>query len=308
VYVKNGFREAIVGNHITQIQNANPALVGCQDGIAVLIGRSGESAKGSALVLGNLIDDYQKGGVVVDNGGSFAWVGGNTIRAATAVQPDIAPNGVQISRGAGAEVTYNRVSRNKFLGDRNAGNGSGILLYQPGTGKVEVSRNESFDNDDGLPLYEANRELILGNYSHDNVIYDGVFADQNSTKNLFKSNVSLRNAEFDCNDVSHGDGTAGTANYWRGDVGVTQNPRAASGAVRRPASAVARPHLRADPGAAPSAVPGLRPAPPGVPCPTAPPPRCRAPPATSRRTRRRSGKSRRCAPRGRRSRAVGPCM
>jgi hypothetical protein len=225
VYVKNGFREAIVGNRITQIQNSNPALFGCQDGIAVLVGRSGESATGSALVFANVIDDYQKGGVVVDNSGSYGTVAGNIIKAATAVQPNIAPNGVQISRGAGAEVTYNKVSRNKYLGDPNNGSGSGILLYQPGTGKVDVNHNESFDNDDGLPLINADRELIRENYSHDNVLYDGLFADSDSTQNLFKENVALRNKEHDCHDDSHGNGTAGTANYWKDDTGVTQTPQ-----------------------------------------------------------------------------------
>jgi hypothetical protein len=224
VYVRNGARELILGNHITQIQNSNPALFGCQDGIAVQIGRNAESAGGSALVAANVIDDYQKGGVVVDGPNSFAAVSVNVIKAATAVQPNIAPNGVQVSRGAGAEVSYNKVSRNKFLGNRDAGSGSGILLYQPGAGKVDVKHNESFDNDDGLPLIDADRELIRENYSHDNVIYDGLFADTDSTQNLFKENVALRNAEHDCHDDSRGSGTAGTANYWKEDTGVTQTP------------------------------------------------------------------------------------
>jgi hypothetical protein len=225
VYVRTGSRETILGNHITQIQNSNPALFGCQDGIAVQIGRKAESAAASALVASNVIDDYQKGGVIVDNDGSFGVVSGNVIRAATAVQPNIAPNGVQISRGAGAEVSYNKVSRNKYLGDPQNGSGSGILLYQPGAGKVDVNHNESFDNDDGLPLINADREQIRENYSHDNVLFDGLFADADSTQNLFKENVALRNTEHDCHDDSHGNGTAGTANYWKDDTGVTQTPR-----------------------------------------------------------------------------------
>jgi hypothetical protein len=225
VYVKNGFREAIFGNHITQIQNSNPLLFGCQEGIALQIGRNGESATGSAWVTANLIDDYQKGGVIVDNAGSFGAVEHNVIKAATAVQPYIAPNGVQISRGAAADVSYNKVSRNKFLGNRAAGSGSGILLYQPGAGKVDVSHNQSFDNDDGLPLIDADRELIRENYSHDNVIYDGLYADADSTQNVFKENVGLRNVEHDCHDDSTGHGTAGTANYWKDDTGVTQTPQ-----------------------------------------------------------------------------------
>ena len=225
VYVRNGFRETVLGNHITQIQNSNPALFGCQDGIALQIGRQAESVKGSATVFANLIDDYQKGGVVVDGEGSFGTISLNVIRAATAVQPNIAPNGVQISRGAGAELSYNKVSRNKFLPARPGGDaGTGILVFDPGAGKVDANHNESFDNDDGLSLYNANREQVRENYSHDNVVYDGLFADVDSTKNLFKENVALRNAEHDCHDDSRGDGTATTANYWKDDTGVTQTP------------------------------------------------------------------------------------
>ena len=224
VYVKNGFSERIERNHILDIRNANPALFGCQDGIAVQVGRAGEDATGSARVTDNLIAGYQKGGVVVDNAGSYGHVDHNVIRAATEVQPNIAPNGVQVSRGAGADVDHNRVSRNKFLGNRDNGSGSGILLYLPGAGKVEVDHNDSFDNDDGLPLLDAHRERIEHNYSHDNVFFDGLFADQDSTHNWFVGNVALRNAEHDCHDDSHGDGTAGTANFWKDDVGVTQTP------------------------------------------------------------------------------------
>ena len=224
VYVMNGFKERIEHNHILDIRNANPALFGCQEGLAVQIGRQGENTTGSARVTHNLIADYQKGGVIVDNAGSYGQVDHNVIRAAAAVQPNIAPNGVQISRGAGADVDHNKVSANKFLGNRDAGSGSGILLFRPGAGKVEVDHNNTFDNDDGLPLIDADREQIEHNYSHDNVFFDGLYADEDSMRNLFKGNVALRNKEHDCHDDSIGDGTAGTANTWKDDVGVTQQP------------------------------------------------------------------------------------
>ena len=69
----------IYGNHITRVRDANPALHGCQDGIAVLIGRQAEDQVGNALLRNNQIDLYQKGGVVVDNAGSYAWVTQNQI-------------------------------------------------------------------------------------------------------------------------------------------------------------------------------------------------------------------------------------
>jgi len=46
----------LFGNHITEIRNANPALFGCQDGIAVLVGRQFEGQVGTATIRNNLID------------------------------------------------------------------------------------------------------------------------------------------------------------------------------------------------------------------------------------------------------------
>jgi parallel beta-helix repeat protein len=149
----------------------------------------------------------------------------NHIEAAQSVQPNIAPNGVQVSRGAGANVDSNKVSQNHFGGDPNAGSGAGILLYQTGSGRVDVSNNETSANDDGIVLNDADRQSIEDNYSHDNVLFDGIFVDQDSTRNVLQDNTALRNAALDCEDQSTGSGTAGTANSWKNDTGVTQDPQ-----------------------------------------------------------------------------------
>src|SRR5436305_109882 len=75
---------------------------GCQNGVGVLIGRNFESTTGSGTVVHNLIDNYQKGGVVVDGQlatnapASHAEVAFNEVDGIgpTAV---IAQNGIQVS-------------------------------------------------------------------------------------------------------------------------------------------------------------------------------------------------------------------
>jgi parallel beta-helix repeat protein len=224
VYVRSGSGHVVVGNHITLIRNSNPALFGCQDGVAVQVGRRAENAVATAVVSGNVIDEYQKGGVVVDNDGTYGAVAFNHIEASHAVEPFIAPNGVQVSRGAAADVSHNDISENHFGGDPNAGTGAGVLLFQPGVGDVDVDNNDASANDDGIVLSDADGQSIDNNESHDNVLFDGIFVDQDSTGNSLKNNEALNNNALDCEDDSTGTGTAGTANSWKNDTGVTQDP------------------------------------------------------------------------------------
>ena len=107
----------LYGNHITQIRDVNPALFGCQDGIGVLVGRQFEVQVGTATIRNNLIDLYQKGGIVVDNAGSYALVTENDI-SGEGLSNIIAQNGVQIGRGASADAAFagsqqNQIAYNK---------------------------------------------------------------------------------------------------------------------------------------------------------------------------------------------------
>jgi hypothetical protein len=207
-------------NRITQIRNADPALFGCQDGIAVRAGRAGETQRGSITLSFNLIDEYQKGGVVVDGDGSFGRIERNVIRASEEVQHITAPNGVQISRGAGARVRQNVITENIYLPGTTSG--TGILLFQVTPRLVEVEQNELFENDNGIGLSDADGTEIRSNRSHDNV-RRGISANSQSSQNLIVRNRAFRNGEFDCFDSSTGSGTAGTANTWRQNDGMTEN-------------------------------------------------------------------------------------
>jgi hypothetical protein len=109
VFVRSGGSAVIEHNHITHIRDM--PLSGCQNGIAVQIGRNLLMTTGSATVTHNRIDDFQKGGVVIDRMGSSGDVEKNVVQGVgpTAL---IAANGIQISRGATAQVENNDVSGN----------------------------------------------------------------------------------------------------------------------------------------------------------------------------------------------------
>jgi parallel beta-helix repeat protein len=218
VRVDGGGSALIESNHITLIQD-NP-FGGCQNGVGVLVGRNFEATVGSAEISHNLIDRYQKGGVVIDNVGSFGNVHHNQI-VGPGLQFTIAPNGIQVSRGANATADHNSVTGNNY-GFPLVAAGTGILLYRSGS-NVSIGYNDVFKNDDGISLYTTTGALIEHNNSHEQIFYDGLFADTDTSGNTFSHNKADNNAEFDCDDISTGAGTAGTANTWNMNKGDTEN-------------------------------------------------------------------------------------
>jgi len=143
IHIDSGGSATIVGNHITKIED-NP-IDGAQNGVAIQVGRQSEGTTGSAIILDNVIDNYQKTGIVVSNVGSHADIFGNTVQGAGPTTL-LAQNGIQISDGATAQVSYNVVSGNIYTpGTTQA---TGILLFNPGT--VRVDHNTVTHNDIGI--------------------------------------------------------------------------------------------------------------------------------------------------------------
>jgi parallel beta-helix repeat protein len=147
VRVDNGGSADILGNHITQIKDLGSS--GCQNGVAVLVGRQIEGTTGSAKIMGNVIDNYQKNGPTVDNAGSYAEIAHNRILGfgPTAV---IAQNGVQASRGATANIQHNFISGHIYTPQAVAS--TGIILY--GSGPVVTEHNTLTANDVGVYLFD----------------------------------------------------------------------------------------------------------------------------------------------------------
>jgi len=137
----------ILGNHITQIRDE--PFSGCQNGVAVQVGRWAEATTGSARIMGNVVDNYQKNGVTVDNAGSHAEIVSNRVLG---VGPTtlIAQNGIQASRGATAEIRHNFVSGNVY--SPGTVSSTGVLFY--GSGAAVTEHNTLNANDVGAYMFD----------------------------------------------------------------------------------------------------------------------------------------------------------
>jgi parallel beta-helix repeat protein len=214
VFIDNGGSATITDNHITEIHDT--PLGGCQNGRGVGVGRQPSPdgpTTGTATVVHNLIDKYQKSGVAVDNDGSSAEVAYNEVVGAGPTTA-IAQNGIQVTRGAEGNVHHNKVSQNSYI---PAGvEASGILLFSNGT--ASAHHNDVFLNEDGIALFDdAGSADVSYNNAHNN--FDGIYAYDPSSVNLISYNKAFENTEFDCRD----DNMPTTTNNWLKDLGRTQN-------------------------------------------------------------------------------------
>ncbi|HUI90119.1 MAG TPA: right-handed parallel beta-helix repeat-containing protein [Anaerolineales bacterium] len=185
IFVRNGATANIHGNVLTNIRDT--PLGGCQNGVAIRVGSKALGQKGTAKITNNVISDYQKGGIVIDNAGSYADIVGNTVQGAGAT-PYIAQNGIQISRGATASIVNNVIEDN-LCDFASCGPGAdqdqstGILLYE--SGDVTVRKNRMTNNDMGLyslVTVPGGSATVTQNIFDDNR-YENVLADQ-GTLNL----------------------------------------------------------------------------------------------------------------------------
>ena len=222
VRVDTGGSANIIGNHIVDIRDLPPPpnVSGCQNGVAILVGRTAESTTGSALIEGNVIERYQKNGPTVDNTGSFARITHNVIRG-VGPTATIAQNGIQVSRGADAIVEHNWVADNTYTLAPAFG-GTGVLLFNPRS--VSVAHTTSVRSDDNFGLYGTTGATIAYDKGEDSTFFDGIFVDSDATNNQISHGHFLDNAMFDCEDLSVGMGTGGTANFWTNNHGETENP------------------------------------------------------------------------------------
>jgi parallel beta-helix repeat protein len=216
IHIDSGGSATIVDNHITKIED-NP-IDGAQNGVAIQVGRQSEGTTGSATILDNTIDNYQKTGIVVSNAGSHADIFGNTVRGVGPTNV-IAQNGIQISDGATAQVSHNVVSGNIYTpGTTQA---TGILLFNPGT--VRVDHNAVTHNDIGIIAVGGTGLVIDHNrVSHSTffgIVLDGAAhsqvsdntTDRNGSNQAGDAGIALINAsnntvDHNKSDHNRGDG------------------------------------------------------------------------------------------------------
>lgn len=234
VRVDGGGSANIIDNHITEIRD-NP-FSGCQNGVAIQVGRQFEGQTGSALIADNWIDRYQKNGPTIDNVGSSAVIRNNLIQG-IGLTVIIAQNGIQVSRGATASVTNNNVRDHAYIVPVNLPEftATGILLFQAASSTV-VDDNDLRRNQDGVGIYTtsnariSNNTIIGGLPGFDPTLGtltlgDGIYAGADTVGNRIVSNFLRDNVEHDCHDDSTGPNNppALVANFWINNDGETQN-------------------------------------------------------------------------------------
>ena len=127
-----------------------------------------------------------------------------------------------------------------------------IRIHKTGTGRLYwsasgayysndkklVQNNKLSANDNGIDVGQGaefaggvpTKGVQVQNNQITNSLYIGVLAQSDSTLNVFQSNkasgTAAGTAHYDCQDLSSGTGTAGTADTWKDDQGMTASPAA----------------------------------------------------------------------------------
>ncbi len=168
IYVRDGAYAYIHDNTISDVRD--DPFSGCQNGVAIEVGKSSAGQTGYATIENNDISGYQKNGITVDGAGSYADIVDNTITGAGPTST-IAQNGIQISRGATGRILGNTVTGNEYTpgGDTS----TGILIYQVGDGVV-IAGNIVEDNQTNVYLYYANNVEVTDNTISNSIDFDNL--------------------------------------------------------------------------------------------------------------------------------------
>lgn len=196
ILVIDGATAQISGDQVSDIHDSNPALYGCQFGVAVRVGAYYwptadfsnflvEDFVGHATVTGTTVSGYQKGGIVTDGSGSTGDVRGNTVNGTgrdTLIAPIIAQNGIQVSRGASGQVRDNVVTGNSYTGAAYASS-AGVIVYggcgDPLVTGVQVMGNTLTNNDVGIYLnnYSADCSTAATTQTNDKAVNNTISND-----------------------------------------------------------------------------------------------------------------------------------
>jgi parallel beta-helix repeat protein len=155
ILVRDGAHANIHDNKIIDVRDTG--LSGCQNGNAIMVGRQYWGTTGTADITNNVINGYQKTGIIVDNVGSQADIQGNTITGDGPIAY-IAENGIQIGRGASANITNNIVSGHSYTGP--TWSSAGILIFS--AGQTNLTGNQVTNNQVGISLSDTS-SVITGN-------------------------------------------------------------------------------------------------------------------------------------------------
>jgi len=208
-------------------------LNGCQGGVGVRIGRRFTHQVATAKLTGDTIEGYQKGGILVDGPGSSAKMSGVTVTG-IGPTPEIAQNGIQISRGAKAKISGATVTGNECdnvncgENDLEKSQSGGVIILGQASG-VKVSSSNISKNDFGIDdstgfeseaPSESTKATISGNTLEENrdegmILEEGtVKLTNNSIIGNGKAKVGIQLLQFEANPLGlkatgSGDGVTG---------------------------------------------------------------------------------------------------
>ncbi|HXY18333.1 MAG TPA: hypothetical protein VEH48_02860 [Candidatus Nitrosopolaris sp.] len=217
-----------VGNHTSGVYSPN----GVQTGIDIYYYGLNTSGKVSADINHDLVDNYQKGGIVINGQNAKGKVDKNTVNGAGPVDY-IAQNGIQIGFGATGEITSNKVTGNAYTGTNFASSG-GILLFgglgDPLVTNVKVKDNKLVNNDVGIfmvnynaggtgPATTPTKDMAVDNWISDSTVTNvsGLCNNDPSCGGGFigyQAGINdVGNKDFACNNNISGTGYADQGNY-----------------------------------------------------------------------------------------------
>lgn len=125
-------------------------------------------------------------------------------------------SGVYFNGASSITVQGNRIYRSGFSGIRIADGVSGAFINRNtanGSGDQGISVSSTVPG-------AANVRYNVTNYNNG----DGILFASGTRSNVIRYNNARYNGEFDCQDGSTGSGTAGTANIWTANKGITSSP------------------------------------------------------------------------------------
>lgn len=206
ILVIDGATATINKDQVNDIRDSNSGLYGCQFGVGIQVGRQywpkadfssfmEEDFVGHATINNTTVSGYQKNGITVDGPNTKATLTTNIVNGDAALSPDIAQNGIQISRGASGTVTSNTVTGNTYTGAGGASDG-GILVYggscdgptTPLTTGTKVQQNTLQNNDVGV--FVSNLSLDGNMQCSLPITATSVLVTKNHISNTAVSNVS----------------------------------------------------------------------------------------------------------------------
>ncbi len=230
ILVLSGAHLSMDDDQVLNVHDSNASLYGCQFGIGIQIGRMywphpyytgyvTENFVGHADITETLVMGYQKNGIDVDSTKSTATITHSLVSGAGRdpyFGAIIAQNGIEIARGASADVHDDTVSNNSYTGPAPASSG-GIIVFggcgDPLVTNITIRNNTLRENDVGIYANNFDPTCTLPPASRTNITMK-----YNDISNSKVTNVG----PWQLNNITYNGYQAGIDDVGNGDV-ITEN-------------------------------------------------------------------------------------